>query len=250
MKNILVPIDFSAPSDNAVIYASNMARLISARLVLLHCYHVPVANYETGYIPPTFDMDEAAKKEMGRYVKKLKSKFPNLSVNSLVKMGFAGDLIEETAKEQNAELIVMGITGHAGILKEHLIGSISVQIARDSCIPVLIIPEGSKFKELKRIGFACDYDLELERNSTINKVKDFCDLFHAELEILNVEKPNEEISIEKSHVENYVEEHLKTVNHKTYVITEDEVDKGLLELVNRNHIDMVITCPRKHNLFH
>jgi nucleotide-binding universal stress UspA family protein len=250
MKKILVPIDFSKPSDNAVIYASNMAKHISARLLLFHSYHVPIASYETGYIPPTFDMDVAAKKEMSKYAKKIKSKFPTMSVNTIVKMGFAGDLIEETAKEVGADLIVMGITGHAGILKEHLVGSISTQVARDSSIPVLIVPEGSKFKELKRIGFACDYDLELEKNSTINRVKNFCDMFNAELEILNVEKPNEEVSVEKSHVEDFVEEKLKTVNHKTYFITEEEVDKGLLELVSRNNIDMVITCPKKHNLFH
>lgn len=250
MKKILIPIDFSEPSDNAVNYAASMAKQIPAQLTLLHCFHVPVASYETGYIPPTFDMDEAAKREMTKYMKKVKSKFPSVTVNTLVKMGFAGDLIEETAKDSGADLIVMGITGHAGILKEHLVGSICTQIARDSSVPVLIVPEGSKYKELKRIGFACDYSMELEKNTTLNKVKDFCRMFGAELEILNVERPNEEISVEKSHVENYVEEKLSAVAHKTYVITEEEVDKGLLELVTRNNIDLMITCPRKHNLFH
>ena len=56
MKKILVPIDFSETSDNAFVYALEMAKRLKAELVLLHTFELPIVdsqampiNYATIY---------------------------------------------------------------------------------------------------------------------------------------------------------------------------------------------------------
>ena len=46
-KSILVPVDFSLPSEEALIYASEMAAYRNARLVILHVMYVPFDFTET-----------------------------------------------------------------------------------------------------------------------------------------------------------------------------------------------------------
>jgi nucleotide-binding universal stress UspA family protein len=43
MKTILVPIDFSPSSDNAMNYAAYLAAKVGASLLLVHVYQIPVS---------------------------------------------------------------------------------------------------------------------------------------------------------------------------------------------------------------
>ena len=40
MKTILVPTDFSKNAENALLYAINLAKRMSAKIILLHSFHV------------------------------------------------------------------------------------------------------------------------------------------------------------------------------------------------------------------
>ena len=48
IRKILVPVDFSDCSKNALRSAANLGRLIDAELLLIHAYHVPVPHVEAG----------------------------------------------------------------------------------------------------------------------------------------------------------------------------------------------------------
>ncbi len=56
----------------------------------------------------------------------------------LIESGSPAELIVQTAKEQNCDLIVMGTHGHSAIA-DVLIGSTAKWVARQSPIPVLVI---------------------------------------------------------------------------------------------------------------
>ena len=250
METILAPTDFSSGSVNAVTYAANLSRLFSAKLILFHAYHTPVTSLEGGYIPPLIDMKIESEEQMQKLEKEIKNSFPDVEIDVCLKMGLAADVIEEVAKEKNIDLIVMGITGQNNIVKEHLIGSVASKVAVESTIPVLIVPEKVKYTKIKNLAYACDLDKDLEQNSVLIKVKYFSTIFSAELKILNVMKPNEEISEVKALIDSYVEERLKTTNHNSFFIYDEKVDKGLLEYLDHDNVDIIVTCPKKHNFFH
>jgi hypothetical protein len=165
-------------------------------------------------------------------------------------MGLAGDILADSAKENKADLIVMGIAGQNSVIKEHLVGSVATQIAQDSTIPVLIVPEHCKYSKIHKMAFACDFDRHLENNTTLLKVKYFASLFDAELQILNVMKPSEEVSEQKAEVEVFIEDKLQSTKHQTYFIYEEKFDKGIVEFIEVHKSDMIVTSPKKHNFFH
>jgi nucleotide-binding universal stress UspA family protein len=45
MKKILFPTDFSETSNNAFVYALQLAKNIDAEVVTLHVYELPVVDY-------------------------------------------------------------------------------------------------------------------------------------------------------------------------------------------------------------
>ncbi len=167
-----------------------------------------------------------------------------------VEMGFASEFIQAAAKRHNADLIVMGISGQNSTIKQHLIGSTSSLVARESKIPVLIVPEHVKYTKVKKIAYACDLDSSLEENTTLIKVKYFCALFDSELEVLNVRKPSEEVTFEKAKTDQYVEERFKTTPHHSFFIYEDKIDKGLVEFLKHDKVQIIISSPKKHSFFH
>jgi nucleotide-binding universal stress UspA family protein len=251
LETILAAVDFSAHSNNAAIYAANIADLFSSKLTLFNAYTIPVTGAEMGYIPPVIDMQKDAEDSMKKEIAELKMLFPDLKIDYSIKMGSAADLTKVTAEEINAGLIIIGIEGHGGKIKEHLIGTTSTYVLRQSRIPVLVIPGNYKFKKIENMGFACDFeDEELEKNSVLDKVKELRNLFGARLEILNVTGPYEEVTSEKENKMNFVEEKFKNTDHKTAIIKEKSVEKGLLELIKQYNMDLLIVNPKKHGFFH
>jgi nucleotide-binding universal stress UspA family protein len=249
METLLVPVDFSEAANNAALYAANLCRLLSSKLILFHAYHYPPTSFEPGYIPPILDLKEESQDELKKIQSELKANFPEVEVEILIEMGLAADMIGTMARQKNVDLIVMGITGQNSFAREHIIGSVSTEVAQESKIPVLIVPPQAKYSKITKIAYACDFDKKLTNNTTLIKVKYFCTLFNAELQILNVVKPEEEISVEKATTDGYVEEKFKTTNHNTFFIYDKKVDKGLLEFIQNNQVDMMITCPKTHNFF-
>jgi nucleotide-binding universal stress UspA family protein len=56
----------------------------------------------------------------------------------LIKDGAPAEIIVQTAKKQNCDLVVMGTHGH-GVIADILIGSTAKWVVRQSPIPVLVI---------------------------------------------------------------------------------------------------------------
>jgi nucleotide-binding universal stress UspA family protein len=250
MENILAAVDFSTTSKNAAEYAANLARYFNAKLTLFHAYHIPVLNTEAGYIPPLYDTKKDAEAEIKKWMRELYAQFKGIEIDYVLEMGFAADLIEEVALDRNCDLIVVGLADQGSTIKEHLVGSVATNVAQSSSVPVLIIPEKVKYSRIKKISYACDFDKNLESTGVLMRVKYFCALFDADLQILNVMRPQEEISVEKAETDSYVEEKLYSTKHDTFFIYDDAVDKGVIEFMDHHQTDILITSPKKHNFFH
>lgn len=250
MENILVAIDFSSSSKNTAIYAANLAGYFDAKLTLFHAYHVSGLGFDAGYIPPIEDLTAEIESEMKKFENWLKYNYNGVKVDHCLEMGLAADAIEGVAKEKEADLIIVGLSGQNDAVKEHIFGSIAAKVAETSRIPVLVVPENTHYKPIKKIAYACDLDKQLETNDCLMKVKYFCSLFEAELQVLNVIKPEEEMSVEKANTDSYLEEKFYTTKHNTFFIYDERVDKGVITFLEHHESDLLITCPKTHNFFH
>ena len=250
METILVPTDFSPAADNAANYAVELAKFFDTKLVLLNAYSMPPVNYEAGFSVEILTvLQEAAIKQLETLKKQLLLKNEYLTIVCETEMGIPYDVIQSTAKKYNADLIVMGIVGEAGKLKEHVIGSSAVQVARHLKIPTFIIPENVKYHRIHHISFACDME-KTEETELVYTAKYFSKMFDAELEVVNVEKPEEEVTNEKAKTSVFIERKLDTIKHKTVYITENNITKGLENYFHIHPTDVIMLNPKKHNIFH
>lgn len=250
MKTIVAPTDFSPSASNAVDYAVELAKIFNTRIVLVNAYPIPETNYELG---GSFEILSSIKNVSEDNLKLLKQQIlmtnPELEVTLISEMGHPYEVIENSARKENADLIVMGIEEEANMIKERLFGSTAIDIARNQEIPTFIIPEHVKYHKAEKISFACDMK-ETEKGDLVYVAKYFAKLFGAELEIVHVDVPNEEVTINKAITGLFIEHKLESVKHETLHIPGKNIDKELESYVNTHDTDILLINPKKHNLFY
>ena len=250
MDTILAPTDFSPAGNNAVNYAAELAKFFDAKLVLVNSYSMPPVNYEGSFAVDIFtSLQKASQEQLEALRKQVLQKNPFLEIECKVEMGVPYDVIQEAAKKYNADLIVMGIVGEAGKIKEHVIGSSAVRVARHIEIPVFIIPENVKYHKIHHISFACDLE-KTEETVLVYIAKYFSKVFDAELEVVNVERPKVEVTEEKAKTNLFMEMKLVSVKHKTVYISENKIARGLEKYFKIHPTDVIMLNPKKHNVFH
>lgn len=250
MKTIIAPTDFSPSATNAVDYAVELAKLFSARIVLVNAFPIPETHYEIG---GSFELMSTLKDIAVENLKQLKEKIqmndPDVNVECVTEMGHPYGVIEDVSKFENADLIVMGITGEAGILKERIVGSTAIEVARNLEVPTFIIPDNVKYHEVNEISFACDLK-NTEKTDLIYVAKYFAEKFHANLQIVHIDKPDEEVTIDKAITNLFIERKLERVKHETILISGKNVDRELKDYFNSHETDIVLVNPKKHNMFY
>jgi nucleotide-binding universal stress UspA family protein len=141
ITHILVATDFSPASEAALAWARDLAQQYAARLSLLHVVNDPRA---TGvltaevYVPPNPESRERLLRETRE---RLEQALPpnertQFGVMTEARIGDVAETILETAREQKADLIVMGTHGRHG-LAHVLLGSVAERVLRDAPCPVL-----------------------------------------------------------------------------------------------------------------
>ena len=142
IKSILVPIDFSAPSKNALAYAVPFAEQFGAKLTLLNVVE-PVATPDFAKsFPLAMENDQVmaeCKRELERVVKQ-SGVSPRLVEKTLVRFGRSFHEIADAARTLKVDLIVIATHGYTG-LKHALLGSTTERVVRHAPCPVLVVRE-------------------------------------------------------------------------------------------------------------
>ena len=141
IKTILVPLDFSRASMDALNYAVALARKFAATVHLLH-----VTAPDEAAVPGAAHIlrrtAQAVVSAQERLAKThAKHLFPFWPENTYVRTGPAFQEICEQAREIGADLIVIGTRGNTG-LKRVLLGSTAERVVRFSHCPVLAVRKG------------------------------------------------------------------------------------------------------------
>jgi nucleotide-binding universal stress UspA family protein len=141
LKSILVPLDFSGPSKEALACAEACARKFGAELVLLHVVEPISMSADYGYgkvhgLSPNEYL-------LGRCKKRLESlrrrRVDGLcGCKAVVRSGKVVDEIAKAAKELDADLIILATHGYTG-LEHTLLGSTAELVVRQAPCPVLIV---------------------------------------------------------------------------------------------------------------
>jgi nucleotide-binding universal stress UspA family protein len=139
ITRILVPVDFSVPSEQALDYAVELGRSSRAEIVLLHAVEpvrTGIDDVGLGASIVRRQLENAAREQLAALAGKLTAR--HLPVRTLLVVGAAHRSITDAAKTMKADLIVMSTHGRTGIA--HVVmGSVAERVVRTAPCPVLTV---------------------------------------------------------------------------------------------------------------
>lgn len=234
IKHILVPIDFSDVSENAVEEGAKIAVENDAQLTLLHAYLIPGYSggmaYET-FIPPVDEHIELINKQIDEFAAGIQA-LENVRVNKMAIPGAVRDMIGAYTEDNNVDLVISGTRGASGFMG-FLLGSQSERIEEEVKCPVVVLPELSKLKKQMKIAFAHDYKSTIAPAQR-EVIRFFLNFYNSRLHVVHVESKEDTPEAERS-----VKENLLDFNPVFHKVVHDDVEKGLNEFVEKNNIGML-----------
>ena len=246
MKKIIVPVDFSACSDNALKNAIVIAKRMNLELVLLHSYIIPVAVVEhaPGFINQELDMaEDAAQKQLTQ----LEARFPGLKdvpYRNKVEGGTLLDSMRSLVDAGDVAMVVMGTHGASG-LQRALLGSNAYSIMKHLSCPVIALPEDADIKQLKRVALGGDYK-SIPSPDCLKPVIELARAFYAEVQVIHI-SPDKDLEHGELDMARGLEKYLKHIKHSFHFHTDMDVEDGLVTFAKENSVDLLAMISKRHS---
>ncbi len=244
MKKILVPIDFSEYSENALQAAAILAKQQNAEIIVLHMLGLSEAvltKNEGQEVAEALYYMKLAEKRFETFLDK--DYLKGIKVSETVQNYKIFSEVNEVANENDADLIIMGSHGLSGLIEEVFIGSNTEKVVRTSDIPVLVIKNEVEDFKMKEVVFACDFKMENLR-AYRNAIKLF-ELLGANVHLLYVNLPGERFKSSEQMEERVKEFLFKAdsgnleIHDKVVYYSDYSVESGVFNYSNKIDADII-----------
>jgi nucleotide-binding universal stress UspA family protein len=241
-KRILVGVDYTKSSLNAVDYAAGLAKQSGATLILFHVYEFPVVHTNAGLYMVDY---KAIKRDDLARLEQLKTKtlgkHPGLQLeigNS--NMSFKA-YVEELAAKKKIHVVVLGLETKSKISK-FIWGTTGVDIAGKIDCPVVIVPESYTKHKYEKVMAAVDYKQDLKR-VVIRKAEQFAKDNQMTCNLVHIQTEDElDFGIEAG------ERRREAAKWNIELFKAKGFSEGVKKYVSQNKSDLVVLFSRKHSL--
>ncbi len=147
IKKVLIALDYDPTAKKVAEVGFAMAKAMGAEITLIHVI-VDLVTYSLTYLnmgPLQLDSVDELKQASQNFLDKVKRHLGDDTILTVIKEGEFADIILETAKELDADCIVMGSHSQKW-LENILIGSVTEEVLRKTTIPMFIIPTKKRDK--------------------------------------------------------------------------------------------------------
>jgi len=257
MKTIVIPVDFSETSTNALIYATELVKDIDVeRIILLKSFYKSV--YEqllpsADFVQLNAEDIQAERDQINEQLKSLTDKLlkkcnPSIRIQTAISELPLLRSIHQLIADEHPDLLILGSDNSLVQQTESYIGQQLIGIAKTSPIPVLIVPADANYKKIERVLVPCDFDTV----SRLNLLKDAdgpLDWIRPKLLVLNIDPKQKHLSHEDEHIDalkDLLEDYDYTINY-----TEDRnIVQGILKFARSNDVQLITALPGKYSFFY
>ncbi len=256
MKNILVPTDFSENANNAFLHALKIANQLDAQLYVLYCYQTPVVSFSHAGEPTL--VEEVYKEiELSKFdfYKKQTPKLHRLAEENnldhskvifLFESGTVVQAVRKTIDNEQIKLIVMGTLGATG-LQRQLVGTNTVNVIKNTQIPILVIPNEASFAVIKKVAFTTLF--REKDKAALQEIIRLASYVGAQIHVLHVFDVNSSMV----NILQYSEQWRKSFanNDLDFVFLEkkETVEQTINEFMLENQIDLLAVVKRNRSFF-
>lgn len=251
MKNILLPTDFSQSSKNAIFYALRLMRGNTCTFHFLSIYKA--WKYTSGDLMASSGDDsvydcllQENSDKMQKLIASFEKSFPGepFTYNAISSYNVFTDAINQLVELHDIDLIVMGTDGTSNV-SEQIFGSHTLRVIRKVDAPLLVIPNGKKFKTPKHLLLSLDADTNPEQVS-FDSFQKIAGNQSFSLDILKIIPPDADPAKEAKQ-ETIVKQLFEIYNPKYHRVSEKSIHEAIEEYVGRAKIDFHVLPVKKED---
>jgi nucleotide-binding universal stress UspA family protein len=251
-KKFIVPVDFSATSQNAYLYARELAKVYDARIEVVHVYIGAININDPLVIKQGKGIAEVLQEQLDDLVGLHPQDAPSdvatkVDVSTRLVHGLTNKKLIEISKEDMTTMIIVGATGQGDAL-DKMMGSVSSTLAQKAYCPVLVVPKGAKFFGYENILYASNY--ESADNHMLERLIEFNKSFRAVLHFIHVNERKEDYDP----IENKIFDKLFEQGEPSYAfnlasVQYGSVIKGLVHYAEENEVDLIVLVNRQRRFW-
>lgn len=244
MKNILVPIDFSDRSSEALDFAIEFNQKIKGQIILMHAIIIPTSSFTSS---GEIDVNHMQTFYQGEYIKGIHNRLEEWALRvsdvdqkviTRMKYGHPFEKVNEIVTDEKVSWIVIGSNGASG-LKEIFIGSLTERVIRHATCPVITIKGKASISKMKSMVFASS--LFEDEDWMALKAKEIQEMLDLNMHILKVKTPHNYLT------EEVAKEQLKKFVKRNYLerctqstISADYSDEGIVAFAEEVKAGMIL----------
>lgn len=254
MNKILVPTDFSGPSDQALKVAIKLAQMMEGEIVLLNVMltsddAIIEANEESVNITATAEESylKNVVKGVQANLKDLISKSGYEKMTYEITSGGIFKAITRYIESHEIDLIVMGTYGENED-DDYFITSYAERIVRACTSPIITVQVADEVRDFKNIVFACD--LEQTYDIPIQQIKKFQDLFGAKLHLVYINTQSTFLSTYEADLkaQSFAAKY-QLENYDFHLYCDFVEDEGIVHFAKTIDADLIVLASRKRKGF-
>lgn len=236
---VLFPTDFSDNSKNALPFAVDLCKKTQGTLKVLSVYNMAYGEHTMN----TASLLDALKKNTEEKMKAFETvlKAQNITFTTAVRLGSVSSVVKEEAKNQKAQLIVMGTQGASG-LEEILVGSNTASVIQAVSIPVLAIPAEAAFKPIKKIVFCTELE-SLENEEVLERLKAIATLYNASVDFLHIQDEA------KKGAREHILKHFDGIKVNFTIMKREDIEEAVLNHANSANADVIGVMTKNYSFF-
>jgi hypothetical protein len=153
--------------------------------------------------------------------------------------------IHNPVAEKQPNLVMVG-SDESTHLDGSYLGEQLIAISKTSPVPVMVIPQGVKYKKIEQAVVPCDFGAI----SRLSALKDFHTRqrwVHPKLMVLNVAPKH---SADDKHIAANLLHMLDGYEYKVYYSDDKDTAHGIFAFARENNVQMIIALPGKYSFFY
>ncbi|KIC61301.1 universal stress protein [Chryseobacterium taiwanense] len=259
MRTILVPVDATSTTENAVKISADWAKQYGyEHIILLKTNNESVFEYLHIAEGHSFVNEESINmvlKDTEELLEKLSQiiieKAPEVKVSTATTdMSLIRSINDIIKNQEQVELIILGSDDQTSVTNSFISENI-IDIARTSPIKTLIIPNSYHYTPIKNILIPCD----VESIAKLDRLFHYKSIIHQKdihLSLLNINKKanSDGTDSKKEELEKYIHENLNDIPNSIHYSFDENIINGILSFASSNKTDLVIALPGKHSFIY
>jgi nucleotide-binding universal stress UspA family protein len=258
MKTLLVPVDFSDTSDNALEFAVQWAltydydRIILLKSLYDSLFESIIVSAEYGNVNQDYKLLEREETiaALDKLCKKVAGSLPAAKVMTAVSEYPLIRSIIEVVEEEGVDLIILG-SDHYSYSSDSYISSHVITIAKISPVRVLIVPADYVYKPVRHALVPCDFNA-IQWLEKLNSLPRYTAWGDVTMEVLNVDPRERYVNPDDKFKasEERLHQILKNFPHHIYYTNATDTITGIMNFEAEHPAEIIIALPGKYSFLY